>query len=202
LFIPDPGSGFLLFTIPDPGPVVKNAPVLGSGSATLVLFFRLTLKKIVLLFRTAQVPRGKQALWRPRCARQPRQALRALQGKEVRAGARPQEVHRIQEVKRVPAIRRRPVSSSETMSCFAVEICPKKTVSVSDSLVITMVRDRENGAHSDSSEEEEEEVGGEEIDSDSDQVLGKLGLKISVVDPHHRDADPDSTYHPYSDTDS
>jgi hypothetical protein len=38
-----------------------------------------------------------------------------------------------------------------------------------------MVRDRGNGAHSDSSEEEEEEeVGGEETDSDSDQVLNKL----------------------------
>jgi|LakMenEpi03Aug12_release.lakeMendotaPanAssembly.Ray.scaffolds.fasta_scaffold1216690_1 hypothetical protein len=54
-----------------------------------------------------------------------------------------------------------------------------------------MVRDRANGAHSDSSEEEEE-VGGEETDSDSDQVLGKLGLKIS---PHHRDADPDSNFY-------
>ncbi len=63
-----------------------------------------------------------------------------------------------------------------------------------------MVRDRGNGAHSDSSEDEEEEVGGEEIDSDSDQVLGKLCLKISVMDPHHCDADPDSTYHPCADT--
>jgi hypothetical protein len=48
-----------------------------------------------------------------------------------------------------------------------------------------MVRDRGNGgAHSDSSEEEEEEeeVGGEEIDSDSDQVLGNLCFKISVSD--------------------
>jgi hypothetical protein len=25
---------------------------------------------------------------------------------------------------------------------------------------------------------------------------------ISVVDPHHLDADPDSTYHPYADPDS
>ncbi len=65
-----------------------------------------------------------------------------------------------------------------------------------------MVRDRGNGAPSDSSEEEEEEevVGGEEIDSDSDQVpVGKLCLKISVMDPHHRDADPWSNYRPYAD---
>ncbi len=47
-----------------------------------------------------------------------------------------------------------------------------------------MLRDRGSGAHSDSSEEEEEEVGGEEIDSDSDQVLGKSCLKISIMDPH------------------
>jgi hypothetical protein len=126
------------------------------------------------MFRAAQVPRGKQALWRPRRARQPCQALRALQGKKVRACARPQEVHRIQEVKRVPISLRCLVSSTEAMSCVAMDTCPKNRFCFRFS-VVTMVRDRDSGARSDSSEEEEEEeVGGEEIDTDSDQVLDKL----------------------------
>ncbi len=66
-----------------------------------------------------------------------------------------------------------PMSSSEAMFCVARWIYVQKTVSVSDYLLLMMVRDRgSSGSHSDSSEEEEEEVGGEEIDPDSDQVLG------------------------------